>query len=96
LPAQDIFRRIAVITDISRCRSWPDDVKAAIVLETLKEAALVSEVARRHGVATGLLFRWRCAACPRHGGLCEDCFAQFPLAADDGRIEWTRMRSSAP
>ncbi|HXW21832.1 MAG TPA: transposase [Rhodomicrobium sp.] len=59
---EDSFRRIEIITGIGRRRNWPEDVKAAIVLETLQDGARVSEVARRHGVAAGLLFRWRRAA----------------------------------
>jgi transposase len=42
-----------------RHRTWPDDVKAAIVLETLAPDATVSEVARRHDIAVSLLHKWR-------------------------------------
>jgi transposase len=74
---EDSFRRIEVISGVGRRRSWPDDVKAAIVLETLQDGARVSEVARRHGVASGLLFRWRRAARTR---------SLAPQAAEFARI----------
>lgn len=38
---------------------WSRDEKAWIVEETLIPGAVVSEVARRHGVAQSLLFTWR-------------------------------------
>jgi transposase len=62
LPAADTFRRLEVITGVARRRIWPDEVKAAIVLEALQDGACVSEIARRHGIAAGLLFKWRRAA----------------------------------
>ncbi len=40
-------------------RRWSRDEKARIVEETLAPGAVVSEVARRHGVAQSLLFTWR-------------------------------------
>ncbi|ADP70690.1 transposase IS3/IS911 family protein [Rhodomicrobium vannielii ATCC 17100] len=55
----DTFQRIEVITGVARRRSWPSDVKAAIVQETLEDGVGVSEVARRHGVAASQLFKWR-------------------------------------
>jgi Transposase len=47
----DTFRRIEVITGVGRRRRWTEDRKTAIVAETLEEGAVVSAVARRHGVA---------------------------------------------
>ena len=55
----DTFRRIELITGVARRRAWPADVKAAIVMETLEHGARVSEVARRHGIAAALVFKWR-------------------------------------
>jgi transposase len=55
----ETFRRIEVVMGAGRRRIWPDDLKTAIVLETLEEGASVSEVARRHGVASNQVFRWR-------------------------------------
>lgn len=40
-------------------RSWSRAEKAAILAETLEPSATVSTVARRHGIHSSLLFRWR-------------------------------------
>ena len=47
------------ILGVERRRRWSKDEKARIVEETLMPEAVVSEVARRHGVAQSLLFTWR-------------------------------------
>jgi hypothetical protein len=43
-------QRIEVITGVERRRKWSAQEKAAIVAESLAEGAVVSEVARRHGL----------------------------------------------
>jgi transposase-like protein len=40
-------------------RFFSDEQKLAIVLETEQPGTTVSSVARKHGIVTGLLFRWR-------------------------------------
>jgi transposase-like protein len=40
-------------------RFFSDEQKRAIVMETEQPGATVSGVARKHGIVTGLLFRWR-------------------------------------
>ncbi|MGQ0673196.1 MAG: IS66-like element accessory protein TnpA [Hyphomicrobium sp.] len=55
----DAFERVEVITGVGRRRSWPAEAKARIVMETLEEGAVVSDVARRHGVKPQQLFAWR-------------------------------------
>ena len=47
------------VLGVERRRRWSKDEKARIVEETLAPGAVVSEVARRHGVAQSLLFTWR-------------------------------------
>jgi len=47
------------VLGIERRRRWSRGEKARIVEETLTPGAVVSEVARRHGVAQSLLFTWR-------------------------------------
>ena len=47
------------VLGIERRRRWSRNEKARIVGETLIPGAVVSEVARRHGVAQSLLFTWR-------------------------------------
>jgi transposase len=47
------------VLGVERRRRWSKDEKARLVEETLAPGAVVSEVARRHGVAQSLLFTWR-------------------------------------
>jgi transposase len=42
-----------------RRRRWNAEEKFGIVRETLAPGAIVSVVARRHGIGTGLLYSWR-------------------------------------
>ena len=55
----DSYRRIEVITGERRRRQWTAEEKARIVAESFEEGATISEVARRNGVARGLLTVWR-------------------------------------
>jgi transposase len=52
-------RRMEAITGVERRRKWSAQEKAAIVAESLAEGAVVSEVARRHGLNPQQLFGWR-------------------------------------
>lgn len=52
-------RRLEVITGTGRRRRFSDDDKARVVEETLVAGAVVSEVARRHGLTPQQLFTWR-------------------------------------
>jgi transposase len=42
-----------------RHRRWRPDEKFQIVQETLVPGAVISDVARRYGIGTGLLYTWR-------------------------------------
>lgn len=55
----DEYRRIEVITGTPRRRRWSTDKKLHILEETMQPGASVSAVARRHGVAPNLVYRWR-------------------------------------
>lgn len=55
----DRYRRIEVITGQRRRRRWTGEEKARIVAESFEEGANISAVARRNGVARGLLTVWR-------------------------------------
>src|SRR5512136_1660594 len=59
VPATARPQRIEVITGVERRRKWSAQEKAAIVAESLAEGAVVSEVARRHGLNPQQLFGWR-------------------------------------
>jgi transposase len=52
-------RRLEVITGAGGRRRWPTDEKARILEEALVPGAIVSEVARRHGMSPQHLFTWR-------------------------------------
>jgi transposase len=58
-PATARPRRIEVMTGVERRRKWSAQEKVAIVAESLAEGAVVSEVARRHGLNPQQLFGWR-------------------------------------
>jgi transposase len=58
-PATAHPQRIEVITGVERRLKWSEHEKAAIVAESLAEGAVVSEVARRHGLSPQQLFGWR-------------------------------------
>lgn len=52
-------QRIEVITGAARRRRWTTEERLHIVDETLRSGESISIVARRHGVAPNLLYRWR-------------------------------------
>lgn len=52
-------RRLELITGTGRRRAWSREEKARIVEETLAPDAIVSHIARRHGVTPQQLFGWR-------------------------------------
>jgi transposase len=60
------LQRIEVITGVGRRRRWSPEAKARIVLESQQPGAVVSEVARQHGMTPQQLFGWRRKA--RNGG----------------------------
>ena len=53
------FRRIEVLTGVSRRRRWSAAEKAAIVAESLAPGAVASTVALRHGLHRNQLYMWR-------------------------------------
>lgn len=48
-----------VLVRIERRRRWSDEEKLAILKETTEPGAIISSVARRHGIGTGQLYTWR-------------------------------------
>src|SRR6516225_6150373 len=55
----DTLQRVEVITGAGRRRRFSLDTKARIVQESRAPGAVVSEVARRHGLTPQQLFGWR-------------------------------------
>jgi transposase len=58
-PEAIAVRRLEVITGTGRRRHYSEDFKSGIVEETLVPGAVVSEVARRHGLTPQQVFTWR-------------------------------------
>ena len=50
---------VEVVTRGERRRIWSDEQKRLIVLDAMQPGALVTEVARRWGIGTGLIYTWR-------------------------------------
>lgn len=53
------LQRVEVITGVERRRDWTDGEKLAIIAESCQDGAVISEVARRHGLRPQQLFTWR-------------------------------------
>ena len=51
--------RVEVLGGVERRRRWSRDDKMRIIEETLAPGAVVTEIARRHRIATSLVFTWR-------------------------------------
>ncbi len=58
-PEVTAIHRLEVITGTGRRRQFAEDFKARVVEETLVTGAIVSEVARRHGLTPRQVFTWR-------------------------------------
>jgi transposase len=58
-PEARTLRRVEVITGVGRRRRFSDDDKARIIEATLVPGAVVSEIARRHGLTPQQVFTWR-------------------------------------
>jgi transposase len=79
------------VLGIERRRRWSKDEKSRIVEETLIPGAVVSEVARRHGVAQSLLFTWRRLARTAEPARRDDSiWLPVEIGAMAGRRGWRR------
>lgn len=89
--------RFEVINGVGGRRRWTLDDKARIVAETLMPGAVVSEVARRHGLRPQQVFTWRREARKRAASM-EDAVPSFvPAVIDPAVTEATAAeRSSRP
>ena len=58
-----MMARIEVITSVQRRRRWSMKDKERIVAAALEPGAVASEIARRAGIHTSQLFRWRRQLC---------------------------------
>ncbi len=55
--------RVEVITSVQRRRRWSTRDKQRIVAAAIEPGAVASEIARRAGIHTSQLFRWRRQLC---------------------------------
>jgi transposase len=74
------YQRIDIRVGVERRRRWGREDKLRIVRESLAPNAIVTDVARRHEISTGLLYTWRKQAL---AGLLQG-FAPVQIAADAG------------
>ncbi len=79
----DSYRRVEGITRQRWRRRWTGEEKARIVAESFEEGANISEVARRNGVARGLLTVWRGQVAAAVAGKAPS-FVRKPLAPNRG------------
>lgn len=82
-------RRLEVITGVGGRRRWSEAEKARITAEAMMPGAIVSEIARRHGMSPQHLFTWRRTA---FRAAASDTAAMFVPAV----VEATRAPSSDP
>lgn len=70
-----------VLTGPERRRRFSAAEKAGIIAETLMPGATVAAVARRHGIARGLLYTWRRLSGPE-GPNCETRFVPVAMCGE--------------
>jgi transposase len=59
MPMPDTFSPLEVITGVAHRRRFTTEQKLSVVAETMQPGMSTSYIARRHGLAPALLFRWR-------------------------------------
>lgn len=84
-------RRLEVITGTGRRRRFSADDKARIIEETLVAGAVVSAVARRHGLSPQQLFGWRRQARQPVGAV-TDAAPQFVPAIVETSVPGSTVR----
>ena len=78
-----------ILTQPERRRRWTSEQKLALVAESLRPGASPTQVARRYGISTGLLYTWRHLA--RSGEL-----ATVPMAPTMAGFVPVELVSEAP
>ena len=90
------IRRVEVITGVERRRDWTDEQKLSIIAESCQEGAVISDVARRHGLRPQQLFNWRNEFRKRKIGLVCGTPAFAPVMIADDRPPATKAEAAAP
>jgi transposase len=80
------MQRVEVITRGERRRRWSPEEKQAIVAESLAPGASATAVARKYGIGTGLLCKWRHAV-SGHGAAEAVHLAAVDVAGGVPRVE---------
>lgn len=82
-PMAKEVRHLQVITGECGRRRWSSDVKSRIILESMAPGAVVSEVARRHGLRPQQLFNWRSEVRAGRRPLPDETMTFVPVVASD-------------
>jgi len=91
--------RVEIITRGERRRSWTADQKSQIVAESLGPELTPTEVARRYGIGSGLLYTWRSQILTGPSGVVtrlRPSFAQVELAPGPVQFEAPRPSPDEP
>ena len=96
--------QIEVLVRADRRRSWTPEQKFQIVSESLEQGAMATDVARRHGIGTGLLYTWRRQMVGLQRALSTQAGPRFAsvalssaiLPADDHRSDPGPVSTSSP
>jgi transposase len=92
----EAVRRIEVITGTGRRRRFSEADKAGVVEETFAPGAVVSEVARRHGLSPQQLFGWRRQARQPAAASTETAAALFVPAVVEAALPERVVRRRGP
>jgi transposase len=87
-------RRVEVITGASGWRRWSSEAKARIVQEAMAPGAVVSVIARRHGLTPQQVFTWRREVRRRAAGSQTVSFA--PVLVGSSTCEDKNAAAAAP
>ena len=92
------IRRLEVITGVERRRDWTDEQKLSIIAESCQDGAVISDVARRHGLRPQQLFNWRNEFRKRKTGLVfgTPAFAPVMIADDRPTAPAEAAKAAAP
>ena len=92
---RSVKERIDIRVGVERRRRWGREDKLRIVRESLAPNVVVTEVARRHEVSTGLLYTWRKQALAGLlGGFMPVCIVANAEARALSAIEETKDRAA--
>ncbi len=89
-------RRVEVITGVERRRDWTDEQKLSIIAESCQDGAVISDVARRHGLRPQQLFNWRNEFRKRKTGFVFGAPAFAPVMIADDRPATQAAKAEAP